>query len=168
MQFARASSPALPDRAALFSVAPRTEADFSAAELRCVKKKVKKKRAGGSDTLSIEVEYFHVFLNVLLPFSHSSTNVGEQRRSESFGSYGGFQPSAKRANTCTNQPVIGQYRIFKYLIICILQWLSPGLEDRVWKFQQYGFQSGFSVDDAIFAILRVLEILHNPVGLPIY
>ena len=41
------------------------------------------------------------------------------------------------------------------------------MKSRIWKFQ-YGFQSGFSVDDAIFGILRILEQAHNLVGLPVY
>ena len=69
MQFERANLPPLPDRAALFSVAPLTEADFSAEELRLVQKKVKKKRAGGSDTLSVE------FVLVLLSIPEGSTFI---------------------------------------------------------------------------------------------
>ena len=54
MQFSQAELPPLPDRAALYDAAPLTEADFSAEELRLAKKKMKKKRASGSDTLSVE------------------------------------------------------------------------------------------------------------------
>ena len=69
LQFARANLPPLPDRAALFSVAPLTEADFSAEELRRVQKKVKKKRAGGSDTLSVE------FVLALLSIPEGFTSI---------------------------------------------------------------------------------------------
>ena len=54
LQFSQAELPPLPDRAALYDAAPLPEADFSAEELRRAKKKMKKKRASGSDTLSVE------------------------------------------------------------------------------------------------------------------
>ena len=57
--------------------------------------------------------------------------------------------------------------LYKMYTSLILQRLSSGMKDRIWKFQ-YGFQSGFSVDDAIFGILRILETAHNLVGMPVY
>ena len=57
--------------------------------------------------------------------------------------------------------------LYKMYTSLILQRLSSGMKDRIWKFQ-YGFQSGFSVDDAIFGILRILETAHNLFGLPVY
>ena len=57
--------------------------------------------------------------------------------------------------------------LYKLYTTLILGRLSGGMQGRIWKFQ-YGFQTGFSVDDAIFGILRILEQAHNLVGLPVY
>ena len=173
VQWAPADLDPLPARPPLYPPADFRAGDFSSAELRRAKKRVKKGKSPGDDDTSNEFLLF--VLSTSLGFSLVLSILNTCKRSASVPEafhvgviVALFKGKGKDDSLPENyRPISLLNSLYKLYTIMILARLEEAIGDRISKWQ-YGFRKGRSVDDAVFSLLRVIELCENLRDLPCY